>query len=62
MLSTQEIAVSEFRNFKEILDVEGVNAALTWAQGRLQDIEREPVPADEKHRRISALRVIVDQY
>lgn len=62
MFSTEDIAVSEFRNFKKVLDIEGVNAALTWAEGRLRDIERESVPADEKDRRIRALRVIVERY
>lgn len=62
MFNTQEIAVSEFRHFKEVLDGEGVKAALAWAEDRLHDIERAPVSAEEKRKRIGALRVIVDQY
>lgn len=62
MLNTQELAVSEFRHFKEILDQQGTTAALSWARGRLRMIESESVSAYEKDRRISALRVIVEQY
>jgi hypothetical protein len=54
--------VSEFGLFLEHLNTDGHSSAMAWAASRRRQIEAEPLPNEERHERLAALDVILDQF